>query len=392
MKLLLPILFACLTLILTLPVCSQQDGASVSELQRFKDSGKPETFSDLKPQPVPDEQNAATWLTKAEPGRLAIDIALAVDFDFEAKCDEPFIDKFKTVSANHPNTYPWLFKAMELEHYIPKGHYDSATYAEFDEQHKPDEMRSVARVLMYKAAVDLAEGRVDDSARSALAILKLSSLPNVYYGMRGYLTRVAVRGMGIHCLNAVLQRLNTMDGELAQSVKNELKRLDTLDDFQECFDSERVLGIQIMKDQGVTFAAFRIEGYLKTMRLVQEHADQTMAERPALWDSSEKFGFTGAQLFPAINQVRHAAHRNLTKVRCLRLLMELNTQMQDQPDLNDIDLPKSAMTDPVSGDPLIVRKKENGWLIYGVGLNGIDDGGDIDIDNDYGIAPRSKDE
>ena len=136
-------------------------------------------------------------------------------------------------------------------------------------------------------------------------------------------------------------------------------------------------------------AVTRVESYLKFMRLIQEHADQTVANRPSLTEETGG-GLTAAQLGPAFQQARRSAHRTLATVRSLRMLIELNEQIQDDPDLDSLDLPESAKTDPVSGNRLIVRKQKDGWLIYGVGVDGRDDGGSFETDLDHGIRPESK--
>ena len=55
--------------------------------------------------------------------------------------------------------------------------------------------------------------------------------------------------------------------------------------------------------------------------------------------------------------------------------------------LAELELPKSAMIDPFSGKPLIVKHTDDGWLVYSVMENGVDDGGNFE-EKDRGLRPR----
>ena len=50
-------------------------------------------------------------------------------------------------------------------------------------------------------------------------------------------------------------------------------------------------------------------------------------------------------------------------------------------------LPVEAITDPYNGEPLHLKKLPEGWLIYAVGANLLDDGGDLENKKDWGLGP-----
>ena len=56
--------------------------------------------------------------------------------------------------------------------------------------------------------------------------------------------------------------------------------------------------------------------------------------------------------------------------------------------LEDLSLPKAATIDPFSGEPLKLKRTDDGWIIYSVGDNGVDDGGDLAYGKDIGLAPQ----
>jgi len=56
--------------------------------------------------------------------------------------------------------------------------------------------------------------------------------------------------------------------------------------------------------------------------------------------------------------------------------------------LADLGLPNEATTDPFNGEPLILKKTTEGWLIYSLGSNLKDDGGKLDAQGtDVGLGP-----
>jgi hypothetical protein len=62
------------------------------------------------------------------------------------------------------------------------------------------------------------------------------------------------------------------------------------------------------------------------------------------------------------------------------------------PKLTDLGLPGEATIDPFNGQPLHVKKLPEGWLVYSVGSNLINDGGRLDGKTDLGAGPISREE
>jgi len=88
----------------------------------------------------------------------------------------------------------------------------------------------------------------------------------------------------------------------------------------------------------------------------------------------------------------HAAHiRTCAWVRCLRVLNALQqrpaTAENAPPKLADLGLPAEATIDPFNGSPLHLRKAGDEWVIYSVGKDLIDDGGQLEDEKDIGIGP-----
>ena len=86
--------------------------------------------------------------------------------------------------------------------------------------------------------------------------------------------------------------------------------------------------------------------------------------------------------------IRDPAERTRAMSRSLRVLNAIQARVPsggDQvPNLADLGLPEQATIDPYNGQPLHVKKLPEGWMVYSVGHNLVDDGGIPDYKNDVG--------
>jgi hypothetical protein len=81
-------------------------------------------------------------------------------------------------------------------------------------------------------------------------------------------------------------------------------------------------------------------------------------------------------------------------MRALRILNALQTfeeaQGREASGLANLGLPADATVDPYSGQPLLLRHTDDGWIVYSVGQNKRDDGGTLNEQRlDVGIGPMS---
>ncbi|MEM1304902.1 MAG: hypothetical protein AAGG46_08390, partial [Planctomycetota bacterium] len=94
---------------------------------------------------------------------------------------------------------------------------------------------------------------------------------------------------------------------------------------------------------------------------------------------------------PPVEGLRIAHWRMVALGRCLRVLNALQKFAEENgreaSGLDELDLPDTVKTDPFSGKPLVCELREDGWWIYSVMENGVDDGGKFDDASDYGLAP-----
>jgi hypothetical protein len=55
--------------------------------------------------------------------------------------------------------------------------------------------------------------------------------------------------------------------------------------------------------------------------------------------------------------------------------------------LVDLKLPVEAVEDPFTGKPLIAKLVDGSWVVYSVGKDGVDDGGEFTAPKDFGVGP-----
>ena len=99
----------------------------------------------------------------------------------------------------------------------------------------------------------------------------------------------------------------------------------------------------------------------------------------------------GTLLAPAVEASVEARDRDLTQVRALRVINALgayaDANEREASGLADLELPADVMTDPISGGSLVAKPTDAGWLVYGVGKNGVDDAGTLQDARDVGFGP-----
>jgi hypothetical protein len=98
----------------------------------------------------------------------------------------------------------------------------------------------------------------------------------------------------------------------------------------------------------------------------------------------------------SMDGVRVAMAKDRAMVRALRVLNAVQIKAapdaKEPPKLSDLGLPPEVTVDPFNGQPLHVKRLPQGWLVYSVGQNLIDDGGDIESQADIGVGPPAPQE
>lgn len=111
----------------------------------------------------------------------------------------------------------------------------------------------------------------------------------------------------------------------------------------------------------------------------------------SIFQKPTAYGTMADQLAPAFEAQFEAVHRTSALLRSLRVLNALQQYATEQgaeaTGLVDLKLPAEAIKDPFTGKPLIAKLVDGKWLVYSVGKDGVDDGGNFAKYKDVGFGP-----
>jgi hypothetical protein len=205
-----------------------------------------------------------------------------------------------------------------------------------------------------------------------------------------------------------------ISAELHAAIDEELARQDSHDAIIQALKTERAYSATITASIGLDFASEEVNplwvkfvgwpvkrlyiGALESYDQTFEIANKPWFEVNRRQESNEDsamptgYGVLADLLQPGLRAALVAHARSLVSLRALRIANAL-AQYRDEhgreaSGLSDLSLPREATIDPFSGEPLKLKHTDDGWLIYSVGINGIDDGGDFTDMKDYGLAAR----
>ena len=364
-------------------------------------AGDPICLADLAPEPVPADQNAAIPLERIRDDLEAF--AKEVNEYYGSKSytsgrpSESQLKLIEAAFAAYPEILPTIEQAVELE-----GYDSGRDYSLPIEQFLPSRLdkigdaRAIARVLVLHATVLRSHAERDEAARAAIPMLRLAQQSERGCVMlTEFLGSLAIRSMAVDVANRALR-----DGPVSEETRNllatELASADPLPGYQRALKAERAYGISSFNS-----FPFRMQwngqklNYLDVLeeeiRLASASYAVYSASQPKK-DAAQGAGVLVRLVLPALQAARDATERTRAAIRALRVFNALIGR--DDPnapppgDLAELGLPDDATIDPFSGKPLIVKEKfPEGWKVYSVGPNLIDDGGKLDYVSDYGVGP-----
>jgi len=379
-------------------------------LAAIRAAGEPLKLADLARKPITPEQNAATYLRQAEAEVNAMDGTVWVGNWFGGNwtgdCPMP-PEGAKLVKAafdSHPGVMPLMERAAACPDYDVQ--LDLATPPEHfvDRLALPAlmKLRVAARILHLRALQLAAEGHSDEAARAALVLLRLGRHAGRDCGLVGVLIQATIRGLAIDGANAALQT-GPVSNEIRGALDAELARPELWESYRQAVLSERVFGMARLAQMPCRNLWLLARGswnrqesqYLDMMQASLKLLDGPINYRQALQTTDN--AVAGWQsplctlLAPAIKGVITARVQSQAMVRSLRVLNALQThvpQGSDKiPKLSELGLPAETTIDPFNGEPLHVKRLPNGWLVYSVGRDLKDDGGDLEHYRDVGVGP-----
>jgi len=398
-------------------VANARAAARVAEkIAALRAAGEPTSLMDLRREPIPPETNAMTYLDQAAPAAKAM--VSAVD-DVEEKATEEEQNAFeenrpspailaamREALAAHPEVMPLIERAAACPDFDPQLDYSAKTHDFLVKamQERFSALRNVWRVLRYRALVQLADGQRDDALRTCLLMFRLARHADQQPLLLNFLVTTALRLISIRVTETVLYA-GPVATELRTVLEEELGRQDLAHSWREASRSDRAYGTEYFHEMaegpmGMTYRQlpmFKNDqcDYLDLLDFCIQTSDRPFADEKVqdeLARVEREAGTLTRLMLPALNATRVSRFRTETLLHALRMLNAIQRREQagevNEPRLDELGLPAVATRDPVNGEPLQIKKTPQGWLIYGVGTNLKDDGGQLRDLSDFGIGPK----
>lgn len=385
-----------------------------AEIAKLRSSGEPISADDMEAfyaAPAAGRDTTQLWLTALEP----LD---SPQFKVDAK-DLPFVGEAKTSIPLPGEPWPQLAaaEAFLLKHRMSLDAMRQAArqggrarfptrFADGVSMLLPhaQKLRAGARLLALQTAVHAHRGQSDAAVESVVAMFAAARSLEQEPVVVSQLVRIALNGMAHAEVRWLLSaavlnepQLLKLDAELAAGEYPQAMR--------RALVGERAIGIQIFanpsslgadalqgppgltpsSDQtmylqimGATIAAMGNAGPARQQALDQ--VQQELKELAAVKGASVRYTMT-LLLAPAFDACGQAVSRAEASRDATRMALAIERFRQEQgrlPTKLEELTPKYASSlpiDPFDGAPLRYRADANGYLVYSVGGNGVDDGG-----------------
>lgn len=370
-----------------------------SAVAELKAAGHPVAIADLKRVNSAAGQEGLALLKRILGPLKSFDAAMwaadeeALSRDVDAK----MIAQFEELVATQPKLFPML---MELSLASEIGSDIEGDSLEFLNALMERELipRYCARVLAWKARVEAAQGKPDEAVLAGLEILRIARLFDAEPMLVSQLVSLATRGIGIDSIHSVIANQDIAPATRAR-LNQELELHDALPGYQASLYGERAFGIETISEMGMIHVAYSGMGYLDVIQDEIECAGEESFELSSF--TASKVGerantALGQSLFPAFEQVRGALFRVRSRLRALRIVNALERQQEvgsipvSSEDLIGLGVPMVMTIDTMTGEPMKIKRVGSAWVVYSVGANLIDDGGDFNAQADWGVGPETE--
>jgi len=378
----------------------------------LRQAGDPVQLADLAREPIPPEQNADVFLRRAAGDLDAIQKELLAWYPKKgystgtlSPADQERLEK---LFAAYPKLMPLLEQAADCPDSDPQldGTLPTTRFLEPYMEHS-NKHRLLYRVLRARSALLLSKGRADDALATQVLTLRLTRHWRREPMIIGYLVTIACEQVAMDGVNQVLQA-GPVSSSARQALDTELALHDTTEGYNWALRSERSWSLSSVRElPGSSFWLTR--GFANELALglidvfdrylekgSRPYAEVVSDKRPASTPSGgpNLYGALVRLLEPSLAAVREPAERTRALSRSLRVLNALQARVRHGsdgvPKLTDLGLPEQATIDPYNGKPLHVKKLPEGWMVYSVGSNLVDDGGILDFIHDLGAGPISQ--
>jgi hypothetical protein len=269
--------------------------------------------------------------------------------------------------------------------------------------------RTVVAFVEWQMKLAVADGRSDLAVGKGIQLLRLGALYDAEPGTTNSLIAIIVRrSAAMTIVDALVADDNrSVTPELRQRLDQELSRFRADEVLRHSITTERALVISATQFQlsgmrgilantvGLPMKTYYMEA-IDSMEPVITLAEQPWSEtfRPGnrnIFQQSAGLGVLANQLVSSLKACFDAVHRTSAMLRSLRVLNALQQyateHSKEATGIADLKLPAEATTDPFTGRPLVAKHTEQGWVVYSIGKDGVDDGGEFTTPKDFGVGP-----
>jgi hypothetical protein len=377
--------------------------------------GEPVTLEELAKVTIPAEDNAATYLVDAGPHVAAIMRALSAPFDLaECELDDRQLPyelrrMIRGVFEAHPQAIDLLNRASNCPDFDPLWDPAAGPFGVFEDAINVTQVRDAARLVRIVAMTHLADGNPDDALVPALMWMRICRLMQRKCLVVGFHVSIALRDVAIRSAVDVLASDNLSQRSRA-ALDAELQRHDDVGAFRHALLTERVVGLATYEEMRAHLITPRTLAwwvpsiwtndqcrYLDGVAAVLERTHLPYLERPRVQVASDDADNEStldmlslspdsllplSQTFlPALSISINVVDRSAAKLRSLLVLNSVRryeiAHGGGAPQLSQLELPEEATTDPFNGQPLRLKSLPDGYVVYAVGRNLTDDGGDV---------------
>jgi hypothetical protein len=374
-------------------------------LAAIRNAGDPVTLADLARPAPPPEQNAAVVLRRARNDVEALDKELThIDSLAEQQGRESGEAESKAIRAAldaYPRVLPLLEQAAACPDYDPELDYAAGPQVVQNSilDGELQRFRQYTRILHSRARSLRAQAKQDDALHSCLVIFRLTRHLERTPLLIPYLVAEACRSVAIHEANDIL-RAGPISEAARRELDNELVRCGEPHGYLQVLKGERAYAITsfgtTIPVNWLNSALFRneecyvIDMFNEQIALVTQPYVAVKASETKLKQQLGSSHPLASLELPALIKTRDVFDRVRAQSRCLRVLNGLQQHgpwRDKEPKLTELGLPQEAITDPFDGSPIKLKKINGAWLIYCVGTNLKDDGGQLDGLADIGLGP-----
>lgn len=397
-----------------------------AKIAEIRAAGDPASIADLKPAPIPASQNAAAHIAKIIPRLDVFSSEYGRFLDsppgkaFETACDrgEPppqeQLATIRAIIARYPDVTNALAAAAACDQYASLTDFSISpeTFIERQIDAPIGSARSAARFNNWRMLLLVAEGKPNEAVEIGRESLKLARLHDAEPLLVNQLVGVALRTIAAQGLCDALAA-GAVSPQLHDAIDQELARQEDSQRLANSLKSERAYSVALTSSLAERPLCRDCNPWLvkafgwPTKRFYLNTLDYYDAEFSSVakpWYETHKsvgrggpkaptgYGVMADLMLPALQASYDAEARCVATLRALRVFNSLmryrDEHGQEASNLADLGLAQEATIDPFSGEPLKLKHTDDGWIIYSVMKNGVDDGGDFKDQKDFGLAPR----